>query len=211
MFILSTLYVTWNNISTRLLLTYVIGLSLFLFIIIASGSRQSVLVVVIVLSYILLGSNINLSTKIYSILTSIVVVATTLYYTWSFFVKNFILDSVTQIYEGSTRIKIYSEMYNIITNNPYTGSGIQTYRIYTKYYAHNGYLSAISDIGIPLFILGSGWTLIVLLYYFCGSHKKNAVLFVALIISLLVMVNLNDLLREQFLWVTFATAIYSAK
>ncbi len=213
LYVISTVYVFKSKHKFKYTLLYIISVIPYFYVVVASGSRQSALVVLITIIYIVLLSRAKRSTKMAALAIFTMAGAVGVYFTWEFFVKRYIKVTTEQFREGSTRLNIYSTIIDLIKENPYTGSGIRTFREHTKYYAHSGYLAAISDIGIPAFMLSSSWSAGVG-YFFWITGERNigkSTLLVSLLICLSTMVFFNDLLRQQFIWITFAIASLRTK
>jgi len=215
--LLCLIYVADGGVrKTSLVWLAIVSGLVFLLIAFAGGSRQTV--VAIVFAFGLLAAretySLMMSLRLRRVLIGIgaivvaMLVVAVLGTEW--FLERYYQVTVADLTRGSVRFEYYSRILALIDGNWLFGVGPGQHVVLAGNYPHNGYLGLLSEVGVVS--AGCvGMTLLVALGCFImvsaasGPRKlvmprAKSSLVIIVATYFLIMVNLNDLLREYIGW-----------
>lgn len=212
---------------TSLVWLTIVSALVFFLIAFAAGSRQAVVAVIFVFGLLaareafFLVRSLRLRRVLIGIggvLAAMIVVAV-LGAEW--FLERYYQVTVTELTRGSVRFEYYSRILSLVDRNWLFGVGPGQHVVLAGNYPHNGYLGLLSEVGVVAsglvgisVVAASGC--FVLMPAASGGRKpatsraKTSLLLVV-VTYFLIMVNLNDLLREYVGWLLVVLMVRSVR
>lgn len=134
------------------------GILLLMYVILLTGSRKSLIAVILLLIYWGIFvvyrdiKSISLSSKIKGILSIIIVFIIGYYLIYPYFADSIIFQRLLALFEdnGGKRVRMYSEAYELFGNNIMVGIGFNNFRAVSIFgtYSHSTYAEALACTGI---------------------------------------------------------------